>query len=106
MTIDPTSLTLRFPRIDPMSAEVHVFVPSTDAESTEVKGRVLGPRCRFATTVEVASPLQRRTASGAVFLAGTIPEPSLWDPESPFLYQAIVEWRPEGQPVQVLKRTF
>jgi hypothetical protein len=52
----------------------------------------MGPRCPYAATVEVAYPLreleQNSGQGGAtsILLRTVIPEPSMWDPESPFLY--------------------
>jgi hypothetical protein len=75
--------TLFVKRLDPAETELHLVA------SEPVSARLLGPRCRFASTVEVAYWF--RPAPG---LPGTlraiVPEPSFWDPESPFLYEAIV----------------
>ena len=55
----------------------------------EVRGRLMGPSCPFASTVEVAYPLRR--THDPLTLKVVIPEPSLWEPESPFLYHGTVE---------------
>lgn len=79
----------------PTEAEVHVtVVPEIIDFQTEVRGRLVGPRCRYADTVEVAYPLrswQVPTAEPAITLRAIIPEASLWDPESPHLYLGPVE---------------
>jgi hypothetical protein len=81
--MNATDLTLTIKRLDPAETEIHLVAPEP------VSARLLGPRCRFASTVEVAYWF--RPAPG---LPGTlraiVPEPSFWDPESPFLYEAIV----------------
>src|SRR5205807_8453434 len=63
--------------------------------TTEVRGRFVGPHCLYASTVEVAYPLRTfgRPPPGLSVLARrvTIPEPCLWDPQSPFLYQGMIE---------------
>lgn len=52
----------------------------------ELRGRLVGPTCEYTTTVEVAYPVR----AGRV----VIPEPALWDPETPFLYAGPIElWR-------------
>src|SRR5262249_35700857 len=61
----------------------------------ELHGRLMGPTCAYSTTIEVAYPVRKPRVSeddprkliGRV----VIPEPSWWDPESPFLYTAVVE---------------
>ena len=81
--MNASDLTLVVKRHDPAETEIHLVAPEP------VTARLLGPRCRFASTVEVAYWF--RPAPG---LPGTlraiVPEPSFWDPESPFLYEAIV----------------
>lgn len=63
--------------------------------TTEVRGRLVGPRCQYAATIEVAYPMRpHRPAPGstpAVCARLVIPEPSLWEPASPFLYEGAVE---------------
>jgi hypothetical protein len=87
--------------ITPAQAIIHVRVtPERIAPGTEVRGRFIGPHCRYAGTVEVAYPLRPIPGSDAVeqlTARVVIPEPSLWEPESPFLYQGIVELWQDGQ---------
>lgn len=85
-------------RLDPAEAEVCVSVyPERLTSVTQVRGRLVGPRCPYATTVEVAYPLREHsreyesTGTPCMILRAVIPEPSLWDPESPFLYEGVLE---------------
>jgi hypothetical protein len=86
----------------PAEAEVWItVVPEQVMPTTEVRGRLMGPRCPYASTVEIAYPLRplpRPGAAGAGLVRRVvIPEASLWDPESPFLYQGPVELWQDGQ---------
>ena len=78
--------------LDPVSAELRVIVtPERLTPTTEVHGRLVGPSCPYASTVEVAYPLTPLrqtgpTVPGALRLRVVIPEPSLWDTQSPYLY--------------------
>jgi hypothetical protein len=76
--------------LSPALAEVRLRVPAVSGN--EVRGQLTGPRCRFASTVEVAYPLRPvfDDPSGRSFRA-VIPEPSLWEPECPFLYHGVVK---------------
>lgn len=102
-------LCLRDQLDDPAEAEVWVAViPEHLTPAIEMRGRLVGPRCHYATTVEVAYPLRPfvRRPQGLPDLAMrvVIPEASLWEPECPFLYLGPVELWEEGQlvdPVQV-----
>lgn len=86
---------------DPAQSELWVCVhPERTTPATEVSGRFAGPRCRYATTVEVAYPLRHfaRLPEGLPGIARrvVIPEPSFWDPESPFLYHGTIELWEDG----------
>ncbi len=93
--------------IVPAAAEVWV---RADVErvtpTTELRGRLMGPHCRFASTIEVAYPLRPfvRTPEGFAGPSGRviIPEASLWDPQCPFLYQGPVELWQDGNLCQRL----
>lgn len=92
--------------LDPAQAELHVHVVlDQDAPEVEVRGRLMGPRCPYSSTVEIAYPLRplRGQAPGATrTFQVIIPEPSLWDTESPFLYQGPVELWQDEQRCQVV----
>lgn len=80
MSLPDISLQTR--RLDPAEADVRVHCPQP------VSGRLVGPRCRYASTIEVAHYLRPMPGGEQRVI---IPEPSLWEPESPFYYEAILE---------------
>jgi hypothetical protein len=91
-------------RLDPVAAELELQVGVEQLTlATEVRGRLMGPRCRYASTVEVAYPLREiwrsthKDGSHGVTLRAVVPEPSHWDPQSPFLYEVRIELWQEGQ---------
>jgi hypothetical protein len=66
----------------------------------------MGPRCRFAGTVEEAyhfRPLPGPAAGPALGLRVIIPEASFWEPQSPHLYAGPVELWQDGQRCQVVQ---
>src|SRR5271156_3487353 len=83
----------------PAQAELRLTVTlDRDWGDAEVRGRLMGPRCLFSRTVEIAYPLRLlpgpppgpRSRCFRVM----IPECSLWDLQSPFRYEGPVEvWR-------------
>jgi hypothetical protein len=82
--------------LDPVSSEICITViPEQPTRAAEIRGRLMGPSCPYATTVEVAYPLRPildRTADFPDLSRRVlIPEASFWDPVSPFLYQGPVE---------------
>jgi hypothetical protein len=86
----------------PASAEVWVRVePEQAADGLELRGRLMGPRCEYSTTVELAyplRPLQRPPEGEPGLLARVIiPEANLWDPVSPFYYEGPVELWQDGR---------
>jgi hypothetical protein len=81
---------------DPTEPEVWVgVVPERPSPTLDIRGRLTGPSCRYASTVEVAYPLRPapRPLEGlaGIVRRGVIPEASLWDPASPFLYRGQIE---------------
>jgi hypothetical protein len=81
---------------------VHVTVAQR-GPTTEIRGRFVGPRCEKASTVEVAYPIRplRRPQDSSNVLTRqvVIPEPSFWDLETPFFYEAIIELWEDGNRV-------
>jgi hypothetical protein len=95
-------LDVRNHSLSPALAEVWItVVPDEPAEGMEVRGRLMGPRCPYASTVEIAYPLRPLPGPACEETALTrrvvIPEASLWDPQSPFLYEGPVELWQAGQ---------
>jgi hypothetical protein len=84
----------------PSEADVEVvIVPERLTPGTEVRGRVTGPRCVYASTVEVAYPFRPAAAPAPGVLAAraVVPEAGLWDPQRPFVFRAVVELWQDGQ---------
>ncbi len=76
-------------RLDPTETILHVRIPGHIPG--QIIGRLNGPRCPFSTTVEIAYPLRERERGEIATLSAVIPEPSWWDPESPFVYHGFIE---------------
>lgn len=98
-------------RLTPVEAEIIISVhPEHLTSTTQIRGRLTGPRCPYTSTVEVAYSLRELSrqydAEGPprVTTRAVIPEPSFWDPQTPFLYEGVVELWQSGklcQQVQV-----
>jgi hypothetical protein len=90
-------------RLNPAEAEVWLAVHAEQpADILEIRGRLMGPRCPYASTVEIAYPLRPLPPGGAAEgfqVRALIPEPSLWEPQSPFLYFGPVELWQDGSRV-------
>lgn len=91
-------------QLNPAQAEVWITViPEQAAPLLEVRGRLMGPRCPYASTVEVAYPLrplspsQQATEPAGLTRRVIIPEASLWEPQCPFLYEGPVELWQDGR---------
>jgi hypothetical protein len=93
-------LEVRDRSVVPAEAEMWItVVPERQTAGTEVRGRLMGPRCLYAATVEVAYPLRPLPRPGAetgITSRVVVPEASLWEPESPFLYEGFVELWQDG----------
>jgi hypothetical protein len=89
----------------PSDAELLLFVAAQQiTATTEVRGRVTGPHCIEASTVEIAYPLRPAPFARdypeleeGLLIQATIPEASLWEPGRPFLYHVFIELWEDGQ---------
>jgi hypothetical protein len=82
--------------LSPVAADLRVrFSFKMSAVGLDLRGRLVGPRCRYASTVEVAYPFRPLppTAADAQTLSArvVVPEPCFWEPACPFLYEGFVE---------------
>jgi hypothetical protein len=102
MTNRLTHIQVRTRSFTPEEAEVWFIVRAEQlTATTEVCGRLMGPTCPYSSTIEVAYPLRPPAHPPPDVPPLTrrvvIPEPSLWDPVSPFLYHGPVELWQDGQ---------
>jgi len=92
--IRKTSLAVQ--RLSAVEAEVWVRIEvETPTPTTEVRGKLMGPRCPGVTTVEIAYPFRLVPTTGAAAecftLRTVICEPNLWTEKTPFVYEGFVE---------------
>jgi hypothetical protein len=100
--LDPLpTYTVRVHRLDPTLAELHIEFANLPAD-VEVRGRLMGPRCPGASTIEVAYYLQQERGSSSVFSV-RIPEPLLWSADNPCVYEGPVEFVRNGQRVGMIR---
>lgn len=92
------SLTISNTTVNPAEADISISVqPEQVTSTTQIRGRVVGPRCAYSSTVEVAYPMREASRqyekydTPGLTLRVVIPEPCLWDPQSPFVYEAVAE---------------
>lgn len=103
-------------RWDVVEAELWItVVPEQMTPTTEVRGRLVGPRCPGTTTVEIAYPLQHlpspAEANTGLIARVVIPDPLTWEPQRPYVYEGPVELWQDGKkcdqaPVRVLGRSM
>jgi hypothetical protein len=92
--------------VSPAAADIWFkVVVQRSTPGTEVRGRIVGPRCLFAETAEFVSPL-RSVRHGkeerATLIARTaIRNPGFWDPGNPLMYRVLVELWQDGQRCEV-----
>ena len=97
-------ITVHNGQLIPAQAEVWItVVPEYQTATTEVRGRLMGPHCSYANTVEVAyslrppPPSHTLSEKSGITMRAVIPEASLWEPQCPFLYQGLIELWQDGQ---------
>ncbi len=80
-----------------VSAELEAVTPAT-----ELRGRLVGPRCPGTTTIEVPYPFRAPPHPPAdsprtLVVRVVIPEPNLWTEETPYFYEGPLELWQDGQ---------
>ena len=84
--------------LNPARVELQFRFPTlAEASQLPIRGLLRGPRCLYSNTVQIAYPLRVDPANGTDRPTIIIPEPALWDPVSPFLYEGPVEMNQEGE---------
>ncbi len=92
-------LDVQTTRFDPVEAEITFTLPlDQPREGAELRGKLHGPRNVYTETVEIAYPLRPiPSEAGLLRSRAIIPEASLWEPKTPFLYHGTVELWHNGQ---------
>jgi hypothetical protein len=84
-------------RLDPHETELRLIVEVEElTPPTQIRGRLMGPRSLYSSTVEIAYSLKEIERTNRIVLRAIIPEPSLWEPKTPFLYQGPLELWQDG----------
>jgi hypothetical protein len=77
-------------RLDAALAEllVHADFAADPGPGVELRGRLMGPRQGGVATIEVAYPLRPVAAVTPTRRSArvVIPDPNLWEPDTPFVY--------------------
>jgi hypothetical protein len=85
-------------RLDPIETELHLHVKVAElTPSTKVRGRLMGPRCAYSSTIEIAYRMTEVERIDHIVMRVIIPEPSCWHPQTPFLYQGPLELWNNGE---------
>lgn len=85
-------------RLTQCEAEVWVQVEAARlAPTTQLRGKLHGPRCPGVTTVEIAYPLLPARSAGGLTARVLIDEPNLWTETTPFVYEGTVELWEDGR---------
>lgn len=100
MIADPNALVdIELERLSP--AEADLRIRSSGGATRLVGGRLLGPTCPYATTVQVAYPVRLLSpGEGRV----VVPEPNYWDPRTPLIYHLLLRLEVEGAKQQLAHR--
>jgi len=89
-------------RLSAVEAEVWFIIEADfTSATTELRGRLIGPRCPGISTIEVAYPLQPiphpTEKMTGLCRRVNIPDPSLWESDKPFVYHAVIELWQDGE---------
>jgi hypothetical protein len=86
---------------------VYARLPGPQAAAgLQLRGRLTGPTCQYAETLQATYRLEDRGAGDSLVAEAIVPEPSFWTPEMPHLYRAQVELVQGGKVVARAERHF
>jgi Glycosyl hydrolases family 2 len=103
------SLQMEIRKLDPAEADVRFQLAADRSDAgLSVRGRLVGPRCAYASTVEVAYPLRDAPLDepNRLNARAIVPEPNLWEPACPFLYEATVELLEDRNSIDAITMTL
>jgi hypothetical protein len=81
---------------------VEIDIPSDAA----LVGEIVGPRCRFARTLESTTPFRRLTPRHDFVAEAILPDPCFWSDEVPMLYTAHFRLQQAGATVETAGINF
>jgi hypothetical protein len=99
-------LTIAQKRLSSAEAEIWISVRvNAITESTVLRGSLVGPKCPDVETVQIMYSLkpidsdvnQQNVLMGRI----VVPEPNVWTPEQPFVYEGNVELWQEGKCAEI-----
>ncbi|HWA97289.1 MAG TPA: hypothetical protein VG713_02305 [Pirellulales bacterium] len=89
------------------SAEARIYVrAAASAAGVRVGGRIVGPFCEYARTLQTSVRLVDRGDHGGALAETVLPDPCFWTPELPFLYRAEIELTRDATTIAAGTRTF
>ena len=96
------NVEVRTHRVNFAEAEIWVIVAAErTTATTEVRGRLVGPKSARSSTVEVAYPLRpfphKPEHLPELAVRVVIPEPGLWSAQMPLVYDGVVELWQDGE---------
>ena len=90
--------------VNNMEARVRAWLPGADDGDWQLAGHVLGPRCDFARTLPATISLRPTQTSSGLQSVAVVPDPCLWTPDLPMLYEVRVELRRGDEVVATVER--
>ncbi|MCE9531510.1 MAG: hypothetical protein K8T89_10375 [Planctomycetes bacterium] len=99
--MDDLQFTIEQKRLSSAEAELWVIVHVDELKSSlEIRGQLSGPKCPNVQTVQIAYPIKgihpKQDEKNVLIGRIIIPEPNVWSPEMPFVYEGTVElWEDE-----------
>jgi hypothetical protein len=102
MNPQPPKITTEIVRLTSAIAELLIHADfGSDAGEVALAGKLMGPRCPGAETIEIAYALRGLpvTATHRRSARVVIPEPNLWEVNTPYTYWGMVEIHIDNKPV-------
>src|SRR5690606_21870743 len=90
----------------PAETRVYARLVGEHPRDVQLSGTLSGPYCEYAHTLPATVRFTDLGPGPMPLAEAIVPDPCFWTPELPYLYQASVEVRREGNEIARLEQTF
>src|SRR6476646_8207256 len=99
-------LELFFGDASDAQARVYAQFQTSQREGLTLAGRLRGPTCAYADTLQTTLPFVDRGSGPSLLAEAYLLEPSFWTPDLPHLYRAELELRRGSEVIARTERPF
>ena len=98
------SVELFFGHVSMAEARIYARWTANSIGEGPITGTIRGPRCAYSKTLPATIPFREKGPGLTRLIEAIVPDPCLWTPELPFLYDVSIEWHNSQQQHQTTRQ--